>query len=155
MLVESSYCKPFPSRFCQHDSGQIFPGKYLLSLSNWKPDDNLTLPQLPRKMDMKTWSCTDSIRHDPSIECLELGGGGILCLIDIHPLRLGNIAYTWHYSSWLCFSDCLKAANRFFAWKHGAKSGPLRCLETLWNGSAGFCPFRIKRIKRLSSSGPK
>ena len=70
--------------------------------------------------------------HDPSIESLGLGGGGILCFIDIHPLRLGNIAYahTWHYSSWLCFSDCLNAAKTFFCMK---VRGEIRPIEMPWN----------------------
>ena len=61
LLVASSYCKPFPlESVCQHDSSQISPREYLLSLLNRKPDDNLTVAHLPRKMDMKNRSGTDS-----------------------------------------------------------------------------------------------
>ena len=52
---------PFPLQsFCQHDSGQISTREHLLSLLNLKPGDNLTVQHLPRKMNIKNRSGTDS-----------------------------------------------------------------------------------------------
>ena len=45
VLVESSYCKPFPLEpLCQHGSGQVYLWEYLISLSNLKGGDSLTVP---------------------------------------------------------------------------------------------------------------
>ena len=53
---------PFPPEsFCKHDSGQVYPQEYLISLLKSKTGwySNLTVPHLPRKMDVKTRSGTD------------------------------------------------------------------------------------------------
>ena len=62
-LLSLRTANPFPlESFCQHDSGQIStPEKllYIISLLTLKRGDNLTVPHLPRKMDMINRSGTD------------------------------------------------------------------------------------------------
>ena len=129
MLVESSYRKPFPSRFCQHASGQIFPGNTFSVYQIWSRMIIWPSHTCHAKW---TWKLDPAQipSHDPSIESLGLGGGGILCLIDIHPLRLGNIAYTWHYSSWLCFFRLFERSKHIFCMKAW---GQIRPIEMPWN----------------------
>ena len=61
MLVEPSCCKPFPLRILLSTwFWSDFPPECLLSLLDLKRGDNLTVPHLPRKMNMKNQSGTDS-----------------------------------------------------------------------------------------------